>query len=670
MTSLPRNLEEFLEDYGYRVVVEDNDDTKIMSAGSGAYGVDFNGKPKKGIKKPSNGGFMLVEDDEITKKKKKALFIQDEYDSHDIEFGDNEIKALTYIDDVDDLEFELIFPQEKDDESAEELKVLFDVGFAFAKRALTGKRKNKLKKEYKDISDDTETKVAPCWDGYVQVGMKKGKSGRMVPNCVAQGKKSAIDVCCPEDSEVETKAAKKKLRDPKGGLTAAGRAHFKKKEGANLKPGVKGAADTPDKMRRKGSFLTRFFTNPSGPMKDEKGRPTRLALSASAWGEAVPQDASDAAALAAKGRKMLERYESAKKKDACDDVEVKSLGPTIGATGNTSDQDMVDRDSDGVIFDGTPDEKPTPNRKPYKKMPNSYLEKRRRRKVERDLKAEGIKPTKGRRIVPEEDDEGQIQNQIYGRSEREINARSRARETFDQNEDKKRFVRNQLRKQGVTANAKKEDRDDNERAARKAARAEYDRRVRDGEPKKAKPTPGPTPPTRKLPDGYVPGKPADRYPSPKVPKIGKPADRYDDPPRRSTNRAEEERMQRLRPNTIGKPADRYDDDPRRAPDRAEKERQERMRPADTSNQRAEDARNRAKRPAMRPADRYDDPGPAPSNRAEEERQGRMRPADNSNQRTEDARNRAKRPQRPADRYEKPRPSNPKRPRGYSQGDVV
>jgi hypothetical protein len=50
-------------------------------------------------------------------------------------------------------------------------------------------------------------------------------------------------------------------------------------------------------------------------MKDEKGRPTRLALSAAAWGEPVPQDASDAAKLAAKGRRMLERYENSKKSD-------------------------------------------------------------------------------------------------------------------------------------------------------------------------------------------------------------------------------------------------------------------------------------------------------------------------------------------------------------------
>jgi hypothetical protein len=107
---------------------------------------------------------------------------------------------------------------------------------------------------------------------------------------------------------------KQPIKDPKGGLTAAGRRHFKEKEGANLKPGVKGAADTPEKMRRKGSFLTRFFTNPSGPMVNDKGEPTRLALSAAAWGEPVPKNRSDAAKLAAKGRRLLERYENTKEK--------------------------------------------------------------------------------------------------------------------------------------------------------------------------------------------------------------------------------------------------------------------------------------------------------------------------------------------------------------------
>lgn len=106
---------------------------------------------------------------------------------------------------------------------------------------------------------------------------------------------------------------KEPLKDPKGGLTAAGRAHFKRTEGANLKPGVRGPANTPEKMRRKGSFLTRFFTNPSGPMVGDNGKPTRLALSAAAWGEPVPKNRSDAAELAAKGRRLLERYNKVKK---------------------------------------------------------------------------------------------------------------------------------------------------------------------------------------------------------------------------------------------------------------------------------------------------------------------------------------------------------------------
>lgn len=116
-----------------------------------------------------------------------------------------------------------------------------------------------------------------------------------------------------EVNNVHIKRAKQPLKDPKGGLTAAGRRHFNRTQGSKLKPGVKGPANTPEKMRRKGSFLTRFFTNPSGPMKDEKGRPTRLALSAAAWGEPVPQNAQDAAELAAKGRRMLERYQNKKK---------------------------------------------------------------------------------------------------------------------------------------------------------------------------------------------------------------------------------------------------------------------------------------------------------------------------------------------------------------------
>ena len=110
-----------------------------------------------------------------------------------------------------------------------------------------------------------------------------------------------------------TPATKKKiLKDPEGGLTEAGRQHFKETEGANLKPGVKGPADTPEKMKRKGSFLRRHFANPeTGPMKDEKGKPTRRALSAKAWGEPVPSTGADVKKLAKKGTELLDQYHQA-----------------------------------------------------------------------------------------------------------------------------------------------------------------------------------------------------------------------------------------------------------------------------------------------------------------------------------------------------------------------
>ena len=107
--------------------------------------------------------------------------------------------------------------------------------------------------------------------------------------------------------KVKPKSMPAKGRNPAGGLTAAGREFYRKTEGANLKPGVKGKADTPEKMKRKGSFLTRHFTHPRGPMVKD-GKPTRLALSAQAWGEPVPKTEAAAHKLAAKGRALLKKF--------------------------------------------------------------------------------------------------------------------------------------------------------------------------------------------------------------------------------------------------------------------------------------------------------------------------------------------------------------------------
>jgi hypothetical protein len=101
-------------------------------------------------------------------------------------------------------------------------------------------------------------------------------------------------------------------KNPEGGLNAKGRASLKA-QGHDIKPGVKGKADTPEKMRRKGSFLSRMFRpGASGPMKKPNGEPTRRALSAKAWGEPVPQDDAGRARLYAKGQALLKKYKNTK----------------------------------------------------------------------------------------------------------------------------------------------------------------------------------------------------------------------------------------------------------------------------------------------------------------------------------------------------------------------
>lgn len=100
-----------------------------------------------------------------------------------------------------------------------------------------------------------------------------------------------------------------KYKDPDGGLTEAGRRKFEASgESENLQPGVKESTPSGQRARRKGSFLTRFYTNPSGPLVDDDGDPTRLAKAANAWGEPVPRTRAAAARLAAKGRNLLEKY--------------------------------------------------------------------------------------------------------------------------------------------------------------------------------------------------------------------------------------------------------------------------------------------------------------------------------------------------------------------------
>jgi hypothetical protein len=46
--------------------------------------------------------------------------------------------------------------------------------------------------------DEDSKKKSPCWDGYVQRGMKPGKGLKMVPNCVPVKKSEELEECCPD----------------------------------------------------------------------------------------------------------------------------------------------------------------------------------------------------------------------------------------------------------------------------------------------------------------------------------------------------------------------------------------------------------------------------------------------------------------------------------------
>jgi len=84
--------------------------------------------------------------------------------------------------------------------------------------------------------------------------------------------------------------------------------HARKKDRRGVKPTVREM--TPEEMRRKGTWAVRVYGR-SGPLPkliDDKGRPTRFALSAADWGEPVPRTVAAARRIAAKGHRLLTAY--------------------------------------------------------------------------------------------------------------------------------------------------------------------------------------------------------------------------------------------------------------------------------------------------------------------------------------------------------------------------
>jgi hypothetical protein len=89
-----------------------------------------------------------------------------------------------------------------------------------------------------------------------------------------------------EQGEIEESAAwqRKEGKNPTGGLNAKGVASYRAENpGSHLKMAVTGKAKAGSKdAKRRKSFCARMSGMP-GPMKDEKGRPTRKALSLRKW---------------------------------------------------------------------------------------------------------------------------------------------------------------------------------------------------------------------------------------------------------------------------------------------------------------------------------------------------------------------------------------------------
>jgi len=78
---------------------------------------------------------------------------------------------------------------------------------------------------------------------------------------------------------------KKMYQNPEGGLNAAGRAYFNRKEGSNLKAPVKSGTNP-----RRVSFAARFG-GMKGSLLTKSGKPTRLKLALKAWGFSNKEEA-------------------------------------------------------------------------------------------------------------------------------------------------------------------------------------------------------------------------------------------------------------------------------------------------------------------------------------------------------------------------------------------
>jgi len=110
----------------------------------------------------------------------------------------------------------------------------------------------------------------PCWKGYEMVGMKK-KGKKEVPNCVPANEETLLERGA--DSKGYYRST-----ESGAGLTRKGAEHF----GVHTAVTAKHVDPDSKSGKRRKSFCARMSGMP-GPMKDDKGRPTRKAMSLRRW---------------------------------------------------------------------------------------------------------------------------------------------------------------------------------------------------------------------------------------------------------------------------------------------------------------------------------------------------------------------------------------------------
>jgi hypothetical protein len=112
---------------------------------------------------------------------------------------------------------------------------------------------------------------------------------------------------------------KAKYKNPKGGLTQAGRDYYKRTQGSKLKAGVKSYSSASESDKKRWVRWALRFAGRSDipPLKKPNGEPTRFALMFAAWGEPVPTSVSSVRKVyqkALRRRDQLGMGKAAKKK--------------------------------------------------------------------------------------------------------------------------------------------------------------------------------------------------------------------------------------------------------------------------------------------------------------------------------------------------------------------